>query len=76
MFKKFSLVSNSDTKFAGGFYSWRDAAEAGGHVPLLAPLPQPQEADRGQVLPPQQEHDHAETHQTLQVRSMHFKVLF
>ena len=73
---KICLVPNSGTKFAGGFHSWRGAAEAGGHVPLLAPLPQPQEADRGQVLAPQQEHDHAETHQTLQVRSMHFKVLF
>ena len=55
---------------SGGVHSGRGAAEAGGDVPVLAPLPQPQEADRGQVLPPQQEHDHAETHQTLQVRGV------
>ena len=59
---------DTDIQISGGVHSGSGTAEAGGDVPVLAPLPQPQEADRGQVLPSQQEHDHAETHQTLQVR--------
>ncbi len=50
----------------GRVHRRRGAAQAGGHLPILAPLAQPQKADRGQVLPPQPEHDHAAAPQAVQ----------
>ncbi len=51
----------------GGLHGRSRLAEAGGNLQVLASLPQPEEADRGEVLPPEPQHDDATTPQALPV---------
>mmetsp|Transcript_73865 Transcript_73865/g.207409 ORF Transcript_73865/g.207409 Transcript_73865/m.207409 type:complete len:213 (+) Transcript_73865:443-1081(+) len=51
---------------AGGLYSRRRAPEARVGVPVLAPVPEPEEADRGLLLALGSPHDHGEDDQAVQ----------
>ena len=50
----------------GGIHRRCCSTQACRHLSLLAPIPQPQETDRGQVQPSESEHDHAKASKALQ----------